>query len=333
MRNKRNWSSILFSPKVMLVAVIFLLIAGLLFGGAYWYDTTHDEYHGDVQDDIGGYKTFEYNGQTYILNQNVETFLLIGLDSFGTAEQTDSYNNDKQADLLVLFVFDRENEKCQAIQINRDTMTEVQILGVTGQKIGAVNQQIALSHTYGDGGIDSCRNVAVAVSKMMHGLPIDNYASITMDGIKIINDMVGGVTLTVNGDFSGFDDELVDGAEITLLGDHALNYVRYRRDGTNETRMARQRQYMDALCQQSREVADSDDGFISEAVSTLASYTVTNCDVSDVSDFFDKIMTYEFSGVESVAGHAELGEQYVEFKYDPEALKALLTESCFVPQK
>ena len=319
--------------KIVLAGILFLVVAVALFAGVSSYEKKHDEFQGDSHEDIGGEKIIQYEGRDYVFNRNVETFLIMGLDCFGKAIEGDSYNNDKQADLIVLFVFDRENQSYSAIHINRDTMTEVNILGVTGQKVGVIEQQIALSHTYGNGGIDSCRNVSVAVSRMMLGLPIDSYASITMDGIMELNDLVGGVTLTVNGDFSGFDDTLIDGEVTTLWGMHALNYVRSRQDGTNETRMVRQRQYMEALCQRSKEAASENEKLALDAISAMSDYTVTNCDVAEMSDFFDKLSTYEFRGVRTIKGNIELGKKYMEFKYDPEALKALIVELCCVPKK
>ena len=45
-----------------------------------------------------------YNGKEYGLKNNIETVLILGLDKFET-ENAESYNNDKQADFLMLFVF------------------------------------------------------------------------------------------------------------------------------------------------------------------------------------------------------------------------------------
>lgn len=317
---------------VLVLAVLVVLVLGIIFA-ANLYERYNNGYDGEIQQNVGGEKIIEYNGQTYVFNKNVETFLLIGLDTFGKAEENDSYNNDKQADLLTLFVLDREKESCYAIHINRDTMAEVSILGVTGQKVGVANEQIALSHTYGNGGIDSCRNVANAVSNLMYGMPIDNYLSLTMDGIVALNDLVGGVTLTAIGDFAGVDGTIIEGEVLTLYGEHALNYVRNRSDGTNETRMARQRQYMDALYAQIMDYIEDNDEFSSDIATTLGEYVVTNCDVSGIDDLFSKMSSYEFGGIKTIGGESVLGEKYMEFICDENALKELLIELCYLPKK
>ena len=332
----KNRVTVLTRRNILRAVLVFTVFAVLVLGiilAVNLYERYNNGYDGEIQQNVGGKKIIEYNGQTYVFNKNVETFLLIGLDTFGKAEENDSYNNDKQADLLTLFVLDRGNETCHAIHINRDTMAQVPILGVTGQKVGVANEQIALSHTYGNGGIDSCRNVANAVSNLMYGMPIDNYLSLTMDGIVALNDLVGGVTLTAIGDFAGVDGTIIEGEVLTLHGEHALNYVRNRSDGTNETRMARQRQYMDALYAQIMDYIEDNSEFSSDIATTLGEYVVTNCDVSGIGELFSKMSSYEFGGIKTIGGESVLGERYMEFICDENALKELLIELCYLPKK
>ena len=323
---KKNVLRTLAALLAFAVIVVGLVIAANL------YEKHFGNFDGNAQGNVGGKKTVEYNGQTYVFKSSIETFLLVGLDAFGQAVENDSYNNDRQADLLMLFILDRENKTCHAVHINRDTMTEVTILGVTGQKVGTTEQQIALSHTYGNGGIDSCRNVATAVSHLMCGVSIDNYLSLTMDGIMKLNDLVGGVTLTAIGDFSGVDDSIVEGREITLLGEHALNYVRSRHDGPNEKRMERQRQYMNALYLQSVNYVNGNADISADVIANLNEYAVTSCDAADVSDMLEKLVEYDFVEIRTIQGTSEIGEKYMEFNCDAEALKALVVELCCTPQ-
>ena len=318
--------------RATIASVAFLAIILGLVMAANLYEKHHSEFNGDIQGDISGKKTIEYNGNTYVFKNHMETFLLVGLDALGRAEENDSYNNDKQADFIMLFILDRENKTCYAVHINRDTMTEVPVLGVTGQKVGTTVQQIALSHTYGNGGIDSCRNVAGAVSQLMHGLQINDYISLTMDGIVMLNDLVGGVEVSVMGDFTEVDDTLIEGELTTLLGEHALTYVRTRHDGTNETRMARQRQYMNALYHKSMEYINNDEDVSADVIATLNEYAVTNCGVAEISDVLDMLSEYEFLGIRTIDGRSVIGDKYMEFNCDEEALKALIVELCCVPQ-
>lgn len=321
--------------KILAVAICLLLIFSVVFFVVSRYDDNHSEFQGDGDGNVGSEKTIEYNGQTFVFNEHIETVLVVGLDAFGKAEITDSYNNDRQADFIVLLLLDRKKNTCQAIHINRDTMTNVPKLGVTGQQTGIINQQISLSHTYGNGEIDSCHNVAVTVSRMLFDIPIDNYVSLTMDGIKLLNDLVGGVTVTVLDDFTGVDDTLIKGEQTTLIGDHALNYVRARNelaDSSNERRMVRQRQYMEALYKQGKAAAEADENFVFDAVTAMNDYIVSNCSVSQIDELFEQMTTYEFVGIETIAGDVVKGEKYMEFHFDPDELKKLVVECFYLPQ-
>lgn len=64
-----------------------------------------------------------------------------------------------------------------------------------------------------------------------------------MDGISELNDLAGGVTVTLEDDFSSIDPAMAKGTTLTLHGDQAETFVRSRMtvgDGTNASRMERQ---------------------------------------------------------------------------------------------
>ena len=68
--------------------------------------------------------------------------LLLGVDKF-EGETPEGYLNNQQADFLLLLVMDKQHETCTPIQLNRDTMTQIQILGVTGEPAGTFTGQLA----------------------------------------------------------------------------------------------------------------------------------------------------------------------------------------------
>ena len=110
--------------------------------------------------------------------------------------------------------------------------------------------QLALAHTYGSGGSDSSLNAVKAVSNLLGGVKIDHYMTLTMDAVGKINDLVGGVTLTIPEDYTSIDPSFKKGATVTLKGEQAEKYVRYRditETGSNEGRMERQTQFIQAL--------------------------------------------------------------------------------------
>lgn len=332
MKDRRGYSFKESRQGALIAVVVLVVVIGIVLGAVYLYDKFYGGYQGGTELDVDMSRKIEYNGQVYVINPKIETFLLIGLDTSVMAEENGSYNNDKQADVIVMFILDKENKTCHAIHVDPNTMTEVPVLGVTGQRVGTETRQIAFAHTYGRGGIESARNVAVAVSQLLQ-TPVNNCISLTMDGLVALNDLVGGVTLTVDGDFSGVDDTLVGGEEVILLGEHAFNYLQSRNGGLGLTRMNRQRQYMQALYQEIMRKISVDDRFLLNAISGLGKHTVTSLDVTSATLLFEKLSSYEFTGIDTLDGEIVLGEEYIEFIYDEEALKALVVELCYIPQK
>lgn len=274
-----------------------------------------------------------YNGTAYAKREDLETVLLLGVDKFA-GETPEGYLNNQQADFLLLLVLDEENETCTPIQLNRDTMTQIQILGVTGEPAGTMTGQLALAHTYGSGEEDSCENTVLAVENLLYGVGIDHYVSLTMDGVALLNDLVGGVPVEVLDDFSGIDDSLVQGETVTLKGQQALTYVRSRggmEDSSNLHRMERQRQYLAALQQQLKAAVQQEDGFTLDALLQLNEYMVSDCTVNQLSDLGDSLAAYQVSDILTTPGDAQEGEEFMEFTVDEDALQQLVMDVFYEP--
>ena len=323
MKNVRRDKRSIFRGAAVALLILFL-VAAVLFVIEAW-----EKVQGRFPSSEVSEPTLIWEEKEYVWRDNVETFLVLGLDKFEGAVENDSYTNDQQADFLMLFVFDNEAKTCTAIHINRDTMATMTRLGVAGQQIGYVTQQIALSHTYGNGRDVSCRNAADAVSELLLGTKVDHYISLTMDAVAILNDQVDGVEVEVLHDFTGIDDTLVKGETVTLRGEQALTYVRSRyglEDPTNNTRMERQRQYLNALYQKVAETVETDADFIVDASLELSDYLISDRSVTQLQDLAEKFFSYEFTGIRSFEGVTKVGESFIEFYPDAASVKKTVVE-------
>ncbi len=287
---------------------------------------------GDV--DGGQSTTVYYNGQKYAYNDNLSTLLILGIDDVQLAE-TAASRNSSQADMILLAVFDPEKEICTMVQINRDTMSEVPVLDSFGNFLRYQVEQLALAHTYGTGMEISCENTAEAVSRFLYGIRIDDYFAFTMDAIPIINDLVGGVTVTVEDDFSNVDASLVKGTTVTLTAENVEHFVRARssitEDPTNINRMHRQKVYLTGLGAALKEAVNENDSFVVEAYSSLAGSMVTDCTVEQMSNYGDRFSGYTLSQIIAPEGEAVAGEKFMEFYADEEALRELVLELFYIP--
>lgn len=274
------------------------------------------------------------NGEEYVLKDNIETVLVLGLDKF-EEQENDSYNNNKQADFLMLLVIDHDKRQCSALHINRDTMALMPILGVAGDQVGTVTKQIALAHTYGNGKEVSCRNTADAVSWLLHNVSIDHYISVTMDAVPVYNDLLGGVEVEVLDDFTGVDDTLIKGETVTLMGEHALNYVRTRyglEDSSNSHRMVRQQQYIKAVYEKTLTALESDANFAVNAGTKLADYVVSDYTINGMQQLAKKLSGYEFTEIYELGGENVMGEKHIEFYPDENALTETVVELFYDPK-
>lgn len=272
--------------------------------------------------------TVEFNGKTYVFDEDVETFLLIGIDKFEKDVDNSSYNTDMHGDYVVLYVIDDEQKKCTALQISRDTMVNINKLGLNGSRVGVYNGQLSLAYSEGNGGKISCRNTADSVSALLKGVKINHYASVTMDTVATLNDLVDGVEITVLDSFEGIDDTLVKGETVVLKGEQALTYVRSRNgmdDSTNNNRMERQKQYLGALAAKLKEKASGNDSFSVEALNKIEGCLVSDRSITQLKAIADKLTTYE-TEIRILEGTSVKGEQFMEFTPDEQALLKTVVE-------
>lgn len=332
MRKALNGNIVLKVIAVILSLVI--LCIGFIIASKIWENAHGNEGETQTTTEIGSLglpKKMSYNGKEYSLKKNVETFLVLGLDKT-EKDYTDSYNNTMQADFLFLLVIDNKNQEVSAIHINRDTMVEMDVLGVSGDIVASVNKQIALAHTYGNGKEVSCGNTSRALSRLLNGVKIDHYISVTMDAVPVFNDFVGGVELEILDDFSGVDETLVKGETIKLNGEQAFNYVRTRyglEDSTNSTRMIRQRQYINALYDIASRKAQNDESFISSAALKLSEYIVSDCNTTRLETLFEKLSNYKFQDICEIEGKNQNGEEFIEFYPSEDSIQKILIDNFY----
>ena len=274
-----------------------------------------------------------YQGVTWVPRQQLETYLFMGIDVRGPAKGVKSYIGGGQADVQLVLVIDHANQTWQMLQINRDSMVEVQLLGVMGTVAARKVEQITLAHAYGSGLEDSCINACTAVSGMLGGHEIDGYMALNLDAVSILNDLVGGVTLTVTSDFSAVDPTLVQGETITLKGDQALTYVRSRRgvdDQTNLSRMSRQRQYLDAL---QKQMAAQDAEFAITAYDAIDTYMVTDIGSGTMTKIGEYLQQYQERDVLTVDGESTVDDRGSNaYILDEDSLQKTILELFYQPE-
>lgn len=310
----------------LMALLLSALLALAVFAAGAWLEkqARQPQPRGDLTQRYAYGDYLEHEGTLWRRRSGLTTILLMGVDRDSRAV-TSSYRNGGQADFLRLVVLDSKAGTISQLQIDRDTMTPITILGVLGNRSGVRTAQSCLSHGFGDGGAQSCELTADAVSNLLCSIPIDFYAALNLDGIGVLNDAVGGVTVTLEDDFSMADPAMQKGATLTLKGRQAEIFVRRRMDvgkGTNEARMVRQELYIDALTglletqlYQRREA-------VGELYDALTPYLTTNISRGRLINEVWAARDYVRMPVTTLAGEHRIGSDgFIQFVADEEAIR------------
>lgn len=271
--------------------------------------------------------TVESSAPSRQLREGVETMLFVFLDERNDAADSGSFRNPSQANLMMLMVVDTQRQKTTALQLNPDTWISFTPPG-SSEKLEI---PLGMVYSYGSGGSDSCLSGMKAVSELLGGVPIDHYMTFTDDAIAVVNDMVGGVTVTVTEPFPEEYPNLVQGETVTLMGQDAVAYFRYRESGDieNEAHMDRQRQYMVGLFPAFMENAAQED-FLTKVTLQAGEGLSTDLTLSQMVETLELLGKYELEKtVITIPGKAEKVEELYGFRVDKDKMDKVLEELFF----
>ena len=261
-----------------------------------------------------------YNGKTYLPNAQVHSYFFMGIDRKGEIEEA-NFNFAGQADTMVLLVVDDASQSYHLLQLDRDTMTAVGFIGYDGTYELDAEMQLCLAHSFGTGMEDSCENTMKAVSMLLYEAPLTSYFAVNMDCIPIINDAIGGVTVTLDVDMGS---KMKAGDTVTLTGSQAETYLRARMsvgDGKNTSRMSRQRTYLQSAYVQLKKCVSEDIGMAVKLFNLAKPYTVNNFAGKDVYYLAKALINYENKGFMLLSGEHIVEDNAVHFYVNEDELK------------
>lgn len=155
------------------------------------------------------------------------SILLMGIDTgdLGRTEQG-------RSDTTMVVTINPKEKKSTMISLDRDILTEIVGKGIEDK----------LNHAYAFGGA----KMAIDTVSELLDIPIDNYVSINMKGMKDLIDAVGGIE--VNNTLGQFtlDGIVVPAGNIKLNGETGLAYARMRKEDP-EGDLGRQRRQRDVV--------------------------------------------------------------------------------------
>ncbi len=318
--------------KIMLIA-LGVLVAGLVVIGVVIYgQLTNDDYTSlfaetsapiqeqDIDPVASGIQTqqpadtrIDYNGKTYVKNENVVNILFLGIDS---TKERDIGNH---SDMILVCAVDTVSKKATLISIPRDTWTDISKIDTKTGKITEMTQnRLNTAYLFGGGpskygasNAKACvqnfleRNVELKTPlNFSLDIPIPFYVSIDMDGITNITDAVGGVEVTLD---STIPDVGKKGKTVNLKGKKAETYLRDRHNtaGADIGRAARQRDFMIQLAKKIKSMNAVD--AVTSLWDEFTKYGKTDLNLDQALAFAKILNNVEIDAIEQLAIPGEVG--------------------------
>lgn len=274
----------------------------------------------------------QYDGKTYRYNEHLSNYLFMGVDTRNPVEEYETQQDAGQADAIFLVSYDRAEQTLRCLVIPRDTMAEIEVINPSGKSMGMSKDHINIQYAFGDGKIKSCELMEEAVTRLLYQVPIQGYCSLNMDGIPIMTDIIGGVKLTIPDDsLSEVNPEFQQGAQVTITGENAEQFVRYRDIEKTQSaivRMNRQKVFLQAYVARAQEVGAQDASLITRLYEGVEEYMVTNMG----NDLFAKLLEASYKSdpeIVTLPGEGVEGESFDEYYVDDDQLYELIIQMFY----
>ena len=322
--------------KKFAAAAALLCIVVLSAGGFFLLHSQKEQSRlhvtaGNSVDMKGGYRTITWKDKEYQYNSLITTILYAGLDSTDPLKASETYSNKARADSISVVILDKKKKKMSILALNRDTMTEIRRYTRTGEDMGTYVSHLGYAYSYGDGGEVSCEDLKEAVEKLL-GISIDEYAVTNQSSITSINDLVGGVTVTVpNDDLAAMYPELKKGAVVTLDASNVKDFLQHRdtaADFSNEGRIERQQAYVTAYVDLLKNRLASEPDQLWQEIGQMNDYlqtSITKNKYLSLARLLEKVSFTE-ADYYRPTGKDSAGELHDEFYVDEDALKQLVID-------
>lgn len=322
--------------KKFAAAAALLCIVVLSAGGFFLLHSRREQSRlhvtaGNSVDMKGGYRTITWKDKEYQYNSLITTILYAGLDSTDPLKASETYSNKARADSISVVILDKKKKKMSILALNRDTMTEIRRYTRTGEDMGTYVSHLGYAYSYGDGGEVSCEDLKEAVEKLL-GISIDEYAVTNQSSITSINDLVGGVTVTVpNDDLAALYPELKKGAVVTLDDSNVKDFLQHRDtavDFSNEGRIERQQAYVTAYVDLLKNRLASEPDQLWQEIGQMNDYLQTSITKNKYLSLARLLEKVSFTDADYYrpTGKDSAGELHDEFYVDEDALKQLVID-------
>ena len=314
------------------------VLAGLLLMTDFWEKSEYREVRSTGTKEFMEEGQVIWEGAKYRKTPAVTTILIAGIDKTEQSAGTGSskYRNGGQADFLLLLAIDHTKKKIHRLQIDRDTMTDVTVLSVYGKETGTRVLQICLAHSYGAAKDDNAKYTVRAVKHLMNDIEITGYYMVDYSAVPILNDTLGGVTVTVPDDMTSVNPQWQLGSTVTLHGAEAETFVRTRKtvgSGSNAERMRRQQEFTNrAILAMNQRLAENPE-FSGTLLAALKKNAVTNIPQEELLLEISESHAYDIQPIDYLEGEYRIADNgFAEFHAEADSVTAWIMTHLYTKE-
>lgn len=279
------------------------------------------------------------DGETYYYQPDILNILCVGIDKEGELTGVDYSGNSRgQSDAIFLISLDLRKKDIRIITVPRDTVVNLEMYDVLGNYMGTAEGQIALQYAYGDGMQQSAELVSDRVSDIFGTILISGYAVFDLECIQILNDLIGGVDVTMDQDYTMLDEAFVEGETVHLTGEQTMHFVRNRDTeipASAYTRLNRQKLYLEAFATQAKLAIKENIGLPAAILEEVKNYMVTDMSTAQILYLATEVVNYDFSGdsMYVLEGSIVNNNGYEWYYLDQDALNELKIRLFYVKKE
>ena len=255
--------------------------------------------------------TVYIDGELYGFDHRMETYLFIGTDASGNEEASGEDYRGAMADFLLLMVMDHTDDAYGFIQLDRNTITEINRIDSSGALRDTMEEQLCTAHWYGSNPEESAVNTVDAVKKLLGEIEsFTGYYVLNMKDVPTLNHMIGGVEVEIDEDLTVIDEDFKEGSTVLLSDTQAEAYVRARMtvgEGDNASRMRRQRIFMNSFFKKAKTRVKTDPQFADDLWEALEDVSVSDMNGNGFSRIAEMIRSGENRGILTVDGETKKG--------------------------
>lgn len=257
--------------------------------------------------------------------------LCLGIDKEEQMSQVSAETGSiGQSDAIFLVSIDKVEDCLRVISIPRDTMVTLEMYDVAGAYVGQSKGQLTLQYAYGDGEGLSCRLMKEQVERIL-GIDIDGCVAVNFKALKGVTDLLGGVPVYMDEDYTFIRPEFIKGETVTLSADLAHDFCRARiitEDGSAYRRIHRLQVFMSSALARGKSVLSENPMWLFETWDEIQGYCFMDLDLKSAMQIAMDVIDCNLSasGIYILDGYQDSSKVYEEFYLDEVGVARLVNE-------